>query len=220
MMSKEEKEIFEKAKSALVKLGKYSDDKENRDKTKINDILLEHLLTSALLGLHSSSRKIYEEIYKEMYEEFDEEFDKIVYNPFEFRKKLLMGDFEDIDYVRQILSQLLPTLQEREFIIDTNEIALNMMECIYNDKKDEEIRNWEKDYFIRGIKRVKPMSSNEWPFLNGVWRQHDSEYVIAKSVLDSYGIDVKEEDIKKIWEERNFELFKRNNPDPISTDER
>ena len=131
-----------------------------------------------------------------------------------------MGDFEDIDYVRQILSQLLPTLQERGFIIDTNEIALNMMECIYNDKKDEEIRNWEKDYFIRGIKRVKPMSSNEWPFLNGVWRQHDSEYVIAKSVLDSYGIDVKEEDIKKIWEERNFELFKRNNPDPISTDER
>lgn len=220
MMSKEEKEIFEKAKSALVKLGKYSDDKENRDKTKINDILLEHLLTSALLGLHSSSRKIYEEIYKEMHEEFDEEFDKIVYNPFEFRKKLLMGDFEDIDYVRQILSQLLPTLQERGFIIDTNEIALNMMECIYNDKKDEEIRNWEKDYFIRGIKRVKPMSSNEWPFLNGVWRQHDSEYVIAKSVLDSYGIDVKEENIKKIWEERNFELFKRNNPDPISTDER
>lgn len=220
MMSKEEKEIFEKAKSALVKLGKYSDDKENRDKTKINDILLEHLLTSALLGLHSSSRKIYEEIYKEMHEEFDEEFDKIVYNPFEFRKKLLMGDFEDIDYVRQILSQLFPTLQERGFIIDTNEIALNMMECIYNDKKDEEIRNWEKDYFIRGIKRVKPMSSNEWPFLNGVWRQHDSEYVIAKSVLDSYGIDVKEEDIKKIWEERNFELFKRNNPDPISTDER
>lgn len=220
MMSKEEKEIFEKAKSALVKLGKYSDDKENRDKTKINDILLEHLLTSALLGLHSSSRKIYEEIYKKMHEEFDEEFDKIVYNPFEFRKKLLMGDFEDIDYVRQILSQLLPTLQERGFIIDTNEIALNMMECIYNDKKDEEIRNWEKDYFIRGIKRVKPMSSNEWPFLNGVWRQHDSEYVIAKSVLDSYGIDVKEEDIKKIWEERNFELFKRNNPDPISTDER
>lgn len=207
MISKEEKEIFEKAKSALVKLGKYSDDKENRDKTKINDILLEHLLTSALLGLHSSFRKIYEE------------FDKIVYNPFEFRKKLLMGDFEDIDYVRQILSQLLPTLQERGFIIDTNEIALNMMECIYNDKKDEEIRNWEKDYF-RGIKRVKPMSSNEWPFLNGVWRQHDSEYVIAKSVLDSYGIDVKEEDIKKIWEERNFELFKRNNPDPISTDER
>ena len=219
MMSKEEKEIFEKAKSGLVKLGKYSDDKENRDKTKINDILLEHLLTSALLRLHSSFRKIYEEFDKEMYEEFDEEFDKIVYNPFEFRKKLLMGDFEDIDYVRQILSQLLPTLQERGFIIDTNEIALNMMECIYNDKKDEEIRNWEKDYF-RGIKRVKPMSSNEWPFLNGVWRQHDSEYVIAKSVLDSYGIDVKEEDIKKIWEERNFELFKRNNPDPISTDER
>ena len=182
MMSKEEKEIFEKAKSGLVKLGKYSDDKENRDKTKINDILLEHLLTSALLRLHSSFRKIYEEFDKEMYEEFDEEFDKIVYNPFEFRKKLLMGDFEDIDYVRQILSQLLPTLQERGFIIDTNEIALNMMECIYNDKKDEEIRNWEKDYF-RGIKRVKPMSSNEWPFLNGVWRQHDSEYVIAKSVL-------------------------------------
>ena len=211
MMSDEEKRIFEKAKSALVKLGKYSDDKENRDKTKINDILLEHLLTSTLLGLHSSFRKIDKKI--------DEEIDEIVYDSFEDRKKLLMGDFEDIDDVRQILSQLLPTLQERGLIIDTNEIALNMMESIYNDKKEEKIRNWEKDYF-KGIKRVKPMSSNEWPFLNGVWRQHDSEYVIAKSVLDSYGIDVKEEDVKKLWEERNFELYKRNNPDSISTEER
>ena len=51
MMSDEEKRIFEKAKSALVKLGKYSDDKENRDETKINDMSLEHSLSSALIGM-------------------------------------------------------------------------------------------------------------------------------------------------------------------------
>ena len=40
------------------------------------------------------------------------------------------------------------------------------------------------------------------------------------SVLDSYGIDVKEDDVKKLWEERNFELFKRNNHNSISSVER
>ena len=103
--------------------------------------------------------------------------------------------------------------------ITENEIALSMMESIYNDKKEDTIRQWEQDE-LAGIKRVKPMSSKECPFLNGVWRQHDSEYVISKSVLDSYGIDVKEDDVKKLWEERNFELFKRNNHNSISTDER
>ena len=35
-----------------------------------------------------------------------------------------------------------------------------------------------------------------------------------------FGIDVKEEDVKKLWEERKLELFKRNNPDPIGIDAR
>lgn len=184
MMSDEEKIIFEKAKSALIKLGKYSDDKENSDETKINDTLLDHLLLSALLGMNSSFMKIHEQI----------DFDS-----FEDRKKLFRGDFEDIDDVRHILSHLLPTLQEKG-LVDRNEIALSMMEEVYNTQRE--------------------MAIIQWPFLNGVWRQHASEYVIAKSVLDSYGIDVNEEDVKKVWEERNFELFKRNNPGSISTDER
>ena len=58
MMSDEEKIIFEKAKCALIKLGKYSDDKENSDETKINDTLLERLLTSALIEMHSTFYKI------------------------------------------------------------------------------------------------------------------------------------------------------------------
>ena len=209
MMSDEEKRIFEKAKSALIKLGRYSDDKENGDETKINDMSLESLLSSALIGMHEAfrgieSKSIQNADIRRLYQRN--------------RSRLLRGDFEDIDKVKDILSQLLPTLQEIG-LIDKNEIALGMMESVYNDKKDNEIRKWEQDNF-RGIKRMQPMSSKQWPFLNGVWRQHDSEYVIAKSVLDSYGIDVKEEDVKKLWEERNFELYKRNNPDSISTEER
>ena len=54
-----------------------------------------------------------------------------------------------------------------------------------------------------------------------MWRQHAPEYVIVKSILDEIGIDVKEEDVKKLWEEKQHsELSKRNNPDLISTDER
>lgn len=209
MMSDEEKRIFEKAKSALIKLGRYSDDKENRDETKINDMSLESLLSSALIGMHKAFRKIESKSIQ------NADIRRLYQRN---RSRLLRGDFEDIDEVKDILSQLLPTLQESG-LIDKNEIALSMMESVYNDKKDDEIRKWEQDNF-KGIKRMRPMSSKEWPFLNGVWRQHDSEYVIAKSVLESYGIDVKEEDIKKVWEERNFELFKRNNPNSISTDER
>lgn len=209
MMSDEEKRIFEKAKSALIKLGKYSDDKENRDETKINDSILEDLLHFALIGMNSAFREI----------DFSSIQDKDVRRLYQKSRRILtMGNLDDVNEVRDILSHLLPPLQESG-LIDRNEIALSMMEEVYNDKKEEEIRNWEKDEF-KGIKRIKPMSSKEWPFLNGVWRQHDSEYVIAKSVLDSYGIDVKEEDVKKVWEERNWELFKRNNPDSISTDER
>lgn len=209
MMSDEEKRIFEKAKSALIKLGRYSDDKENRDETKINDMSLESLLSSALIGMHEAFREIESKSIQ------NADICRLYQRN---RSRLLRGDFEDIDEVKDILSQLLPTLQESG-LIDKNEIALSMMESVYNDKKDDEIRKWEQDNF-KGIKRMQPMSSKQWPFLNGVWRQHDSEYVIAKSVLESYGIDVKEEDIKKVWEERNFELFKRNNPDSISTDER
>ena len=209
MMSDEEKRIFEKAKSALVKLGKYSDDKENRDETKINDMLLEHSLYSALIGMHRTFMGI------DSYSIQDTNIRRLYQRN---RTKLVRGGFEDIDEIRDIVSQLLPALQESG-LIDRNEIALSMMESIYNDKKEDTIRQWEQDK-LAGIKRVKPMSSKEWPFLNGVWRQHDSEYVISKSVLDSYGIDVKEEDVKKLWEERNFELFKRNNYNSISTDER
>lgn len=209
MMSDEEKRIFEKAKSALIKLGKYSDDKENRDETKINDSILEDLLHFALIGMNSAFREIDSSSIQ----------DKDIRRLYQKSRRILtMGNLDDVNEVRDILSHLLPPLQESG-LIDRNEIALSMMEEVYNDKKEEEIRNWEKDEF-KGIKRIKPMSSKEWPFLNGVWRQHDSEYVIAKSVLDSYGIDVKEEDVKKVWEERNWELFKRNNPDSISTDER
>lgn len=153
MMSDEEKRIFEKAKSALVKLGKYSDDKENRDETKINDMSLEHSLSSALIGMQRTfmgieSQSIQYTNIRRLYQRN--------------RTKLVRGDFEDIDEIRDIVSQLLPALQESG-LIDRNEIALSMMESIYNDKKEDTIRQWEQDE-LAGIKRVKPMSSKEWPF--------------------------------------------------------
>lgn len=122
-----EKRIFEKAKSALIKLGRYSDDKENRDETKINDMSLESLLSSALIGMHEAfrgieSKSIQNADIRRLYQRN--------------RSRLLRGDFEDIDEVKDILSQLLPTLQESG-LIDKNEIALSMMESVYNDKKVE-----------------------------------------------------------------------------------
>ena len=207
MMSDEEKRIFEKAKSALIKLGKYSDDKENRDTTAINDGLLECLLSSAFIGMGNVLGKV------NSYSILDKDIRRL------YQINLLRKSFDyDIDKKREVLSKVFPILQENG-LIDTNELALSMMEEVYNTQREIETIQWQQDKF-KGIERMQPMSSEQWPFLNGVWRQHASEYVIAKSVLDSYGIDVNEEDVKKVWEERNLELFKRNNPDPISTDER
>ncbi len=206
MMSDEETRIFEKAKSALIKLGSYSEDKDDRDETKINDRSLEYSLNYALERMHSAFKEIKSNSIQ------DAGMRRL------YQKNILgrrYWNFDDIDEIREVLSQLLPVLQENG-LIDRNELALKMMESIYNERKEEIILQWEIDN-SKGIKRIKPMSAKEWPFLNGVWRQHSSEYIIAKSVLDGYGIDVKEDDVKKLWEERNYELFKRNNTDSIST---
>ena len=207
MMSDEEKRIFEKAKYALIKLGKYSDDKENRDTKTIDDGLLEGSLSCAFIGMGKVFRKV------NSHSIVDKDIRRL------YQMNLLRKSFDyDIDKKREVLSRVFPTLQENG-LIDTNELALSMMEEVYDFQREMEIVQWQQDK-IKGIERMKPMTSEQWPFLNGVWRQHASEYVIAKAVLDSYGIDVNEEDVKKVWEERNLELFERNNPDPISTDER
>lgn len=207
MMSDEEKKIFEKAKSALIKLGKYSDDKENIDTTKINDKSLKSLLNSAFIGMGEGFNKVKNESIS------DKDIRKL------YLFNLLNNSFDyEIDKKREILSKVFPTLKENG-LIDTNDLTLIMMEEVYNTQREIEIIKWQQDQ-LKGIRRMQPMTVEEWPFLNGAWRQHASEYVIAKSVLDGYGIDVKEEDVKKVWEERNFELFKRNNPGSSSPDER
>ena len=207
MMSDEEKKIFEKAKSALIKLGKYSDDKENIDTTKINDKSLKSLLNSAFIGMGEGFDKVKNESIS------DKDIRKL------YLFNLLNNSFDyEIDKKREILSKVFPTLKENGHI-DTNDLTLIMMEEVYNTQREIEIIKWQQDQ-LKGIRRMQPMTVEEWPFLNGAWRQHASEYVIAKSVLDGYGIDVKEEDVKKVWEERNFKLFKRNNPGSSSPDER
>lgn len=207
MMSDEEKKIFEKAKSALIKLGKYSDDKENIDTTKINDKLLKSLLNSAFIGMGEGFSKVKNESI------LNKDIRKL------YLFNLLNNSFDyEIDKKREILSRVFPALKENG-LIDTNDLTLIMMEEVYNTQREIEIIKWQQDQ-LKGIRRMQPMTLEEWPFLNGAWRQHASEYVIAKSVLDGYGIDVKEEDVKKVWEERNFELFKRNNPGSSSPDER
>lgn len=95
-----------------------------------------------------------------------------------------------------------------------------MMEEVYNDITERNYRHCQ-EAFNKSIKSLQLIPVEQAPFLNGVWRQHAPEYVIVKSILDEIGIDVKEEDVKKLWEEKQHsELSKRNNPDLISTDER
>ena len=108
---------------------------------------------------------------------------------------------------------------EKYGIIDRNELTFGMMEEVYKYQTERNYR-YGQEAFNKGIRTLQLVPVELESFLNGVWGQHASEYVIAKSILDELGIDVKEEDVKKLWEERKLELFKGNNPDPISIDAR
>lgn len=208
MRTDKEKMIIEKAKSALIKLGTYTDDKENRDERKINDSMLESLLDLSFFGMHASFRKI----------DSDSIPDEDTRRLFRRNKKLLTsGDLYNIDELRDLISNVFPALQEYG-LIDRNEVAIKMMEEVYNEKKYKEVLKWEQDLF-NGIKRIQPMSS-QWPFFAGVWSHHSSDYVIVKTVLDSCGIDISEENVQKLWEEKQWELVKKNNAHSIDTDER
>ena len=205
MMNDEEKIVFEKAKSALIKLGIYSDEKVKGDKSKISSTELVDSLDSAFIGMNNAFRKTHIP-------------DKHPRGMAKNKHYLTHAYIGNINEIRNIVSEAFPAF-EQYGIIDKNELTFKMMEEVYNHiTKINYIHSQEA--FNKGIRSLQLWPLEQDPFLNGVWRQHASEYVIVKSILEEIGIDVKEEDVKKLWEERHWELFKRNNPSPISTDER
>ena len=210
MMNDEEKIVFEKAKSALIKLGIYSDEKVKGDKSKISSTELVDSLDSAFIGMNSifSEARVPHSI--------PDRNTRIMC--MKYRYDLTHAYIGNINEIRNIVSEAFPAF-EQYGIIDKNELTFKMMEEVYNNITEINYRH-SQEAFNKGIRSLQLCPLEQDPFLNGVWRQHASEYVIVKSILDEIGIDVKEEDVKKLWEERHWELFKRNNPSPISTDER
>lgn len=205
MMNDEEKIVFEKAKSALIKLGIYSDEKVKGDKSKISSTELVYSLDSAFTGMNNAFREAH------IPDKHPRGMAKNIHN-------LTHAYIGNINEIRNIVSEAFPAF-EQYGIIDKNELTFKMMEEVYNRiTKINYIHSQEA--FNKGISSLQLCPLEQDPFLNGVWRQHASEYVIVKSILDEIGIDVKEEDVKKLWEERHWEFFKRNTPSPISTDER
>lgn len=205
MMNDEEKIVFEKSKSALIKLGIYSDEKVKGDKSKISSIELVDSLDSAFIGMNNAFKKAHIP-------------DKHPRGMAKNKHYLTHAYIGNINEIRNIVSEAFPAF-EQYGIIDKNELTFKMMEEVYNNITERNYRH-SQEAFNKGIRSLQLWPLEQDPFLNGVWRQHASEYVIVKSILDEIGIDVKEEDVKKLWEERHWELFKRNNPSPISTDER
>ena len=205
MMNDEEKIVFEKAKSALIKLGIYSDEKVKGDKSKISSIELVDSLDSAFIGMNNAFKKAHIP-------------DKHPRGMAKNKHYLTHAYIGNINEIRNIVSEAFPAF-EQYGIIDKNELTFKMMEEVYNNITERNYRH-SQEAFNKGIRSLQLWPLEQDPFLNGLWRQHASEYVIVKSILDEIGIDVKEEDVKKLWEERHWELFKRNNLSPISTDER
>lgn len=205
MMNDEEKIVFEKAKSALIKLGIYSDEKVKGDKSKISSTELVDSLDSAFIGMNNAFKKAHIP-------------DKHPRGMAKNKHYLTHAYIGNINEIRNIVSEAFPAF-EQYGIIDKNELTFKMMEEVYNNITERNYRH-SQEAFNKGIRSLQLWPLEQDSFLNGVWRQHASEYVIVKSILDEIGIDVKEEDVKKLWEERHWELFKRNNLSPISTDER
>ncbi len=206
MMNDEEKIVFEKAKSALIKLGIYSDEKVKGDKSKISSAELVYSLDYAFIGMNNAFRKAHIP-------------DKHPRGMAKNKHYLTHAYIGNINEIRNIVSEAFPAF-EQYGIIDKNELTFKMMEEIYNNITEINYR-YSQEAFNKGIHSLQLLPLEQDPFLNGVWRQHASEYVIVKSILDEIGIDVKEEDVKRLWEEKQHsELSKRNSSDSISTDER
>ena len=205
MMNDEEKIVFEKAKSALIKLGIYSDEKVKGDKSKISSTELVDSLDSAFIGMNNAFKKAHIP-------------DKHPRGMAKNKHYLTHAYIGNINEIRSIVSEAFPAF-EQYGIIDKNELTFKMMEEVYNNITERNYRH-SQEAFNKDMRSLQLWPLEQDPFLNGVWRQHASEYVIVKSILDEIGIDVKEEDVKKLWEERHWELFKRNNLSTISTDER
>lgn len=205
MMNDEEKMVFEKAKSALIKLGIYSDEKAKGNASKISSTELVDSLDSAFIGMNNAFKKAHIP-------------DKHPRGMAKNKHYLTHAYIGNINEIRNIVSEAFPAF-EQYGIIDKNELTFKMMEEVYNNITERNYRH-SQEAFNKGIRSLQLWPLEQDPFLNGVWRQHASEYVIVKSILDEIGIDVKEEDVKKLWEERHWELFKRNNLSTISTDER
>lgn len=205
MMNDEEKMVFEKAKSALIKLGIYSDEKAKGNASKISSTELVDSLDSAFIGMNNAFKKAHIP-------------DKHPRGMAKNKHYLTHAYIGNINEIRNIVSEAFPAF-EQYGIIDKNELTFKMMEEVYNNITERNYRH-SQEAFNKGIRSLQLWPLEQDPFLNGVWRQHASEYVIVKSILDEIGIDVKEEDVKNLWEERHWELFKRNNLSPISTDER
>ena len=205
MMNDEEKMVFEKAKSALIKLGIYSDEKAKGNASKISSTELVDSLDSAFIGMNNAFKKAHIP-------------DKHPRGIAKNKHYLTHAYIGNINEIRNIVSEAFPAF-EQYGIIDKNELTFKMMEEVYNNITERNYRH-SQEAFNKGIRSLQLWPLEQDPFLNGVWRQHASEYVIVKSILDEIGIDVKEEDVKNLWEERHWELFKRNNLSPISTDER
>ena len=205
MMNDEEKIVFEKAKSALIKLGIYSDEKAKGDASKISSTELVDSLDSAFIGMNNAFKKAHIP-------------NKHPRGMAKNKHYLTHAYIGNINEIRNIVSEAFPAF-EQYGIIDKNELTFKMMEEVYNNITERNYRH-SQEAFNKGIRSLQLWPLEQDSFLNGVWRQHASEYVIVKSILDGIGIDVKEEDVKKLWEERHWELFKRNNLSPISTDER
>lgn len=211
MMNDEEKIVFEKAKSALIKLGRYSDEKVKGDKSKISSTELVGSLDSAFLGMNS--------IFSEARVPHSIPDRNTRVMCMKYRHDLTNAYIGNINKIRNIVSEAFPAF-EQYGIIDKNELTFKMMEDVYDHITTINYIH-SQEAFNKGIRSLQLLPLEQDPFLNGVWRQHASEYVIVKSILDEIGIDVKEEDVKKLWEEKQHsELSKRNSSDSISTDER
>ena len=169
MMNDEEKMVFEKAKSALIKLGIYSDEKAKGNASKISSTELVDSLDSAFIGMNNAFKKAHIP-------------DKHPRGMAKNKHYLTHAYIGNINEIRNIVSEAFPAF-EQYGIIDKNELTFKMMEEVYNNITERNYRH-SQEAFNKGIRSLQLWPLEQDPFLNGVWRQHASEYVIVKSILD------------------------------------
>ena len=137
-----------------------------------------------------------EKLYEQFGEELAEKFSDIAWNESDSSCKQVFDALKDAN---------------QKGIYDKNDFALWMMREMFSSKALDYYRN-AKSYYESTHDYVSRIDVPE-DFLEEDWDKHSWSFLIAQSIFEEFGMDLEEEEVKKLFDQRVAEKAKEYKTD-------